>query len=196
MALTWPYGIPPDPHLYAYIAAAAASFPYHLSAHASAHPSGFPLPAGSSPHSPLQTLSSLQARADFLTSRAELMTSHADVLKSRAPELLTSRPDLLAHRPELMTQLSGMSFHKPSPSLLDARPAFTSSHFSSYPFGLAVSPMSSMAAFSELGPGAMSLGAKACLCPALPGVHSLAAHLAPPPAGPVSLPPKPEVKLS
>lgn len=227
MALTWPYGIPPDPHLYAYIAAAAAAFPYHLSACASAahHPSGFPLPAGNSPHhhsSPLQTqLSSLQARADFLTSRSELMTSHsADVLKPRAAapaDLLTSRPELLgAPRAELLSSSSSAgatAFHKPSPSsLIDARPgALTSSPFASYPFfGLAaVSPMSSVAAFSDLGAGAVSsLGlAKACLCPALPGLHSSAAHphhhhphqphpLLASPAGPGPLPHKPEVKLA
>ncbi|GFS17936.1 homeobox even-skipped homolog protein 1 [Elysia marginata] len=30
MAVAWPYGIPPDPHLYAYLAAAAASYPYSV----------------------------------------------------------------------------------------------------------------------------------------------------------------------
>ncbi|GFN75939.1 homeobox even-skipped homolog protein 2 [Plakobranchus ocellatus] len=32
MAVAWPYGIPPDPHLYAYLAAAAASYPYGFAA--------------------------------------------------------------------------------------------------------------------------------------------------------------------
>ncbi|KAK7092572.1 uncharacterized protein [Littorina saxatilis] len=206
MALTWPYGIPPDPHLYAYIAAAAANFSFGYSGHASAHPSGFPLPAGSATNPSLQTLSSLQARADMLTSRSDMMTSHAELLKSRMSEMLTSRPDLLTSRPDLlgprhdlMTQLGGgtTAFHKPGPSLLDVRPTMTSSPFASSPFGLGLSPMSSMAAFSEpssLGSGLMSLGGKACMCPALPGVHSMAVHMASPASMP--LPHKPEVKQS
>ena len=75
MAVAWPYGIPPDPHLYAYLAAAAASYPYgfaassqlaahsaslsHLAAQheqqASAHASGLtshPLPASHPHHLP------------------------------------------------------------------------------------------------------------------------------------------------
>lgn len=43
MAITWPYGIPPDPQIYAYLAAAAASYPYPLPNPASPYPS-LPLP--------------------------------------------------------------------------------------------------------------------------------------------------------
>ncbi|KAK7482069.1 hypothetical protein BaRGS_00026653, partial [Batillaria attramentaria] len=198
MALAWPYGIPPDPHLYAYIAAAAASFPYSLPAHASGHGSGYPLPAGSSPHSHLQALPSLQARADLLTSRAEMLTSQADLLKSR-PDLLTSRPDLLGPRPDLLSSLSGRAFQKP-PSVFDTHPGLTSSHLA-YQMGFGLPPMSSVAALNELSMGSsalsMGLGSKPCVCPVIPGLHSLAAHLSPASLpGPSSLPPKPEVKLS
>ena len=52
--MAWPYGIPPDPHLYAYLAAAAASYPYGVMGGAgmlpgdmgSGDPHGQPLPTG------------------------------------------------------------------------------------------------------------------------------------------------------
>ena len=203
LALAWPYGIPPDPHLYAYIAAAAAataSLPFPLSAHPSPSPSAFPLP----PPPSLQAMTSLQARADFLTSCSEGMTSSraSDVLKSRAQELLAPP------RPEALSQL-GTAFHKPAPSLLDVPAGLTSSQLTShpltsYPFGFAagLSPVA-LSAFGELPAG----GNKPCVCPALPGVHSLAAHHPHPhhhprlshlaPTGPASapLPHKAEVKL-
>ncbi|WAR06102.1 HOX3-like protein [Mya arenaria] len=43
MAITWPYGIAPDPQIYAYLAAAAATYPYALPNPASPYPS-FPHP--------------------------------------------------------------------------------------------------------------------------------------------------------
>ena len=45
MALAWPYGIA-DPHLYAYLAAAAASYPYSLPPPGPAGLPGFPPPTG------------------------------------------------------------------------------------------------------------------------------------------------------
>ncbi|KAL4229391.1 sequence-specific DNA binding [Mactra antiquata] len=44
MAVTWPYGIPPDPQIYAYLAAAAASYPYALPNPASVSYPSLPLP--------------------------------------------------------------------------------------------------------------------------------------------------------
>ena len=51
MAVAWPYGIPPDPHLYAYLAAAAASYPYGVMGGTGLFPGE--LGAGDSPGQPL-----------------------------------------------------------------------------------------------------------------------------------------------
>lgn len=74
MALTWPYGIPPDPQLYAYLAAAAASYPYGVpSATSLPYPSlglhGLPSSA-SSAFTPLSVPSPLPSRLDMLNSLA------------------------------------------------------------------------------------------------------------------------------
>ncbi|XP_061169992.1 homeobox even-skipped homolog protein 1-like [Saccostrea echinata] len=74
MALTWPYGIPPDPQLYAYLAAAAASYPYGVpSATSLPYPSlglhGLPSSAGSA-FTPLSVPSPLPSRLDMLNSLA------------------------------------------------------------------------------------------------------------------------------
>lgn len=91
MALTWPYGIPPDPHLYAYLAAAAASYPYGLpSAAAFPYPSmGMQsLPTSStSAFTPLTSLSSghLPPRLDVLQSLANPLSRPSSLLDSHTP---------------------------------------------------------------------------------------------------------------
>ncbi|KAL8569822.1 hypothetical protein ACOMHN_006548 [Nucella lapillus] len=94
MSMTWPYGIPVDPNLYAYIAAATMPFRQH-SAHAPNPPSAaaFPFPpSGSAGHASAFSLPALQARADLLTSRGvELMTSSGESVKGGG-ELLGSVP--------------------------------------------------------------------------------------------------------
>ncbi|XP_076455785.1 uncharacterized protein LOC143290316 [Babylonia areolata] len=208
MSLTWPYGIPLDPNLYAYIAAAAA-MPFRPSA---AHAP--PLPASSFPfpgHASAFSLPALQARADLLTSRTELMTSRTELMTSAeagsgkvsasGAELLAAaaarselllKPEMLAQTPPGFPKAGGIS---PS-SLLDPRPSSltppqllssssassvsssfstsssTFSSSSSYPLGFGLSP--SLWGGLSLG----GAGSKTCFCPLLPGVHSLAAHLA------------------
>lgn len=51
MAVTWPYGIPPDPQIYAYLAAAAASYPYALPNPAAVSYPTLPLPGLYQPQS-------------------------------------------------------------------------------------------------------------------------------------------------
>lgn len=201
MAMTWPYGIPPDPHLYAYIAAAASSFPYSLSVHSQPQTSALHPAVGSTPLSHFQSLSALQARADLMTTRSELM-SCPDLLMSR-PDLLTSRPDLfmsrsdiLANRPELLSSLNGRTaFHKP---LLDVQPGFVPSHFP-YPFGFSLSPLSSVATLHELSAsrGGIHIGGKIPQFSNFTGLHPLAMHFASNATSSTStLTSKPEVKLS
>ncbi|XP_050405185.1 homeobox even-skipped homolog protein 2 [Patella vulgata] len=87
MAVAWPYGIPPDPHLYAYLAAAAASYPYNMN--------------GSSP----------------LSHAALGLTSQASPLSPFQLPGMTSRPDLLSsmstafHKPTGLEGLSPMAAH-------------------------------------------------------------------------------------
>lgn len=72
MAVTWPYGIPPDPQIYAYLAAAAASYPYALPNPATVSYPSLPLPGlyqsqtGSSAFSPLAPQSALKPMFDTL----------------------------------------------------------------------------------------------------------------------------------
>ncbi|KAK3105587.1 hypothetical protein FSP39_001206 [Pinctada imbricata] len=72
MALSWPYGIPPDPQLYAYLAAAAASYPYGVPSASSLHYPSLGLnslaSSGSSAFTPLSVPSPLQPRLDMLSS--------------------------------------------------------------------------------------------------------------------------------
>lgn len=71
MAVTWPYGIPPDPQIYAYLAAAAASYPYALPNPASVSYPSLPLPGlyqsqTSSAFSPLLPQNPLKPMFDSL----------------------------------------------------------------------------------------------------------------------------------
>lgn len=73
MAITWPYGIPPDPQIYAYLAAAAASYPYALPNPAAATYPSIPLPglyqsqvSTSSAFSPLTPQAPLKPMFDTL----------------------------------------------------------------------------------------------------------------------------------
>ena len=73
MALSWPYGIPPDPQLYAYLAAAAASYPYGVPSASALHYPSLGMnpglaPSGSSAFTPLSMPSPLQPRIDMLSS--------------------------------------------------------------------------------------------------------------------------------
>ena len=72
MAVTWPYGIPPDPQIYAYLAAAAASYPYALPNPGAVSYPTFPLQAmyqtqTSSAFSPLAPQSPLKPAFNGLT---------------------------------------------------------------------------------------------------------------------------------
>ncbi|XP_071103233.1 homeobox protein XHOX-3-like [Haliotis cracherodii] len=67
MALAWPYGIPPDPQLYAYLAAAAATYPYGLPGPAHMGHPALSLP-GHSGLSPFHMPGAIQHRPELMSS--------------------------------------------------------------------------------------------------------------------------------
>ena len=67
MAIAWPYGIPPDPHLYAYLAAAAAAYPYGVPSSSPAHHSGLALPGQAHGLSPFGIPGLVPSRPETLT---------------------------------------------------------------------------------------------------------------------------------
>ncbi|KAJ8307346.1 hypothetical protein KUTeg_015430 [Tegillarca granosa] len=79
MAMTWPYGIPPDPQVYAYLAAAAATYPYALP-----NPAAYPYPSiglpglqssTASAFTPFSTPSPLHPRLDVLQTMSTMNTT-------------------------------------------------------------------------------------------------------------------------
>lgn len=104
MALTWPYGIPPDPQLYAYLAAAAATYPYNLQ-----HPAALPYPgmglhglqpSTSSAFTPLSVSSPIQHRLDVLPSVGNPLYRPIPGLDS-SPSLSTTSPPSLHFPPRM-----------------------------------------------------------------------------------------------
>ena len=206
-AIAWPYGIPPDPHLYAYLAAAAASYPYGFAASsqlaaqsaslsALAHqqqqqPASSMHPAASH-HHPLGSPLSSAFQAPPPSSVSPL--SATDILKAEHQKLQQQQQQqqLLSQRPDLITSLSHTAFHKPSPRLSETSPPSTSlpssvlpPTFPSLPLGLEASSLHRSLGLSEaslLGSSpslvsSLSLSRKPCYCPAIPGLHPVSAHL-------------------
>ncbi|KAH3699836.1 homeobox protein XHOX-3-like [Dreissena polymorpha] len=105
MAVTWPYGIPPDPQIYAYLAAAAASYPYGLPNPAAPYPSlplaGLYQTSNSSAFSPLTHSAPLKPMFDTLPSFPVSIgaSSALDRLTtSLPPSSEASHMDSLSHR--------------------------------------------------------------------------------------------------
>ena len=102
MAITWPYGIPPDPQIYAYLAAAAASYPYALpNPGAPAYPS-LPLPGlyqsqPSSAFTPLGPQGSLKPMFEGLPSFPSSIGMPPSGL-DRLPTSESTSIDSLSHR--------------------------------------------------------------------------------------------------
>ena len=205
MAIAWPYGIPPDPHLYAYLAAAAASYPYGFAAssqlaaqsasltalqqqhqsqtltpHTPPLPSAFQIPTSS----PLST-SEILIKAEH--QKQQLHQHQQELQKQQHQQLLSQRPDLLtSQRPDLLTS---MSFHKPRlGDSVSGHPSLPSPHSGLLP-GAVFPPLSlgvdssslslhrSLPTDQTLLPP-LSLSSKPCYCPAIPGLHPVSAHLA------------------
>ncbi|XP_055860843.1 homeobox protein Hox-D3-like isoform X2 [Biomphalaria glabrata] len=167
MAIAWPYGIPPDPHLYAYLAAAAASYPYGLpgSSALPAHPVGLP---GFSPSQPPSFQHQPRVPSAF----------HPTVLSMSPTSLLKheqQKQELL--RQELMSSFTAQ--HKQSQRLAGGSPGMTPP-FAAPPFPLGLHgqslrpplPFSDKSFLSNI-----SGGDNACYCPAIPGLHPISAHL-------------------
>lgn len=80
MAVTWPYGIPPDPQIYAYLAAAAASYPYALPNPAALSYPGLSLPSlyssASSAFSPLNSQGQMKSRMGALSGYSNTLSSN------------------------------------------------------------------------------------------------------------------------
>lgn len=104
MAVTWPYGIPPDPQIYAYLAAAAASYPYALPNPATPSYPSLPLPGiyqtqTSSAFSPLAPQNPLKPMFDTLPPfPGSLSASSALDRLSSATSETTSIDSTLAQR--------------------------------------------------------------------------------------------------
>ncbi|XP_060068105.1 homeobox even-skipped homolog protein 1-like [Ylistrum balloti] len=131
MALTWPYGIPPDPQLYAYLAAAAATYPYNLQ-----HPAALPYPSMSLPHglqpstssafTPMAVSSPIPPRLDVLSSMSSPLYRPIPSLDT-SPSFSTSPPSLpfpprmhfpwMEHSPSICDANSGKPCTCPVPSL-------------------------------------------------------------------------------
>lgn len=162
MAVTWPYGIPPDPQIYAYLAAAAASYPYALPNPASVSYPSLPLPGlyqsqTSSAFSPLVPQNPLKPMFDSLppfpgslsvSSPLDRLSSAADTTSidshryGKESHSLGSHPSFSGLKPSCPCGLptcslsSGLhpSFPHPIPSNL--HPSFHPSLTSSLPAGL------------------------------------------------------------
>ena len=125
MAVTWPYGIPPDPQIYAYLAAAAASYPYALPNPAAMPYPGLSLPglysSASSAFSPLNSQQGqLKARMDALSAYANPMnSSSAPTMDRLSPPSSTPSIDTglnLSHRlKDDHSSLNGLSSPKACP---------------------------------------------------------------------------------
>lgn len=124
MAVTWPYGIPPDPQIYAYLAAAAASYPYALPNPAAMPYPGLSLPglytSASSAFSPLNTQGQLKSRMDALSGYSNpLTTSTASTMDRLSPPSAAPSIDTglnLSHRlKDDHASLNGLSSQKSCP---------------------------------------------------------------------------------
>ena len=113
MALSWPYGIPPDPQVYAYLAAAAASYPYNMPNPAATMPSPYTMPIHGLPHSSGSAFTPLSMPTPSLHSSLQ---SRMDSLSTMAGSHLGGSP-LNLHRPipglEHMSPLSSGSYTSP-----------------------------------------------------------------------------------
>lgn len=146
MAVTWPYGIPPDPQIYAYLAAAAASYPYGLPNPATAYPSlpltGFYPTPTSSAFSPLNHSAPMKPMFDFPVSLGG--SSALDRLTtSLASSSEASHMDSLSHRfkadglPSMSSLKSSCPCGLPTCSLSSGlHPSFPTSLPSSMPSNL------------------------------------------------------------
>ena len=127
MAVTWPYGIPPDPQIYAYLAAAAASYPYALpNPAAMSYPGISSLPglysSASSAFSPLNSQQGqLKARMDALSSyQNQINTNSASTMDRLSPPSAAPSIDTglnLSHRlkDDHSSSLNGLSSSKGCP---------------------------------------------------------------------------------
>lgn len=119
MALTWPYGIPPDPHLYAYLAAAAASYPYSLPSAAA-----FPYPSMNMQSLPTSSTSAFTPLTSLPSGH---LPPRLDVLQSLTNPL--SRPSSLldthtVHSSSLASLSAGLNLsHRASFPWLDHAPS-------------------------------------------------------------------------
>ncbi|XP_041372301.1 segmentation protein even-skipped-like [Gigantopelta aegis] len=109
MALAWPYGIPPDPHLYAYLAAAAAAYPYGVPPSSVVPHSGLALPGHTHGLSPFSIPGMMPSRPDPLTGTPTSVhkpTPLIDGLPAMASPL-SAYPFGLGH-------MTGLGFHEQS----------------------------------------------------------------------------------
>lgn len=155
MAVTWPYGIPPDPQIYAYLAAAAASYPYALPNPASVSYPPLPLPGlyqsqtGSSAFSPLAPQSSLKPMFDTLPpfpgslsassalDRLSATTSEATSIDSTLSQRYKNENPALGAMPSIAGLKSGCPCGLPTCSLSSGlHPSFPASIPSSLHPGL------------------------------------------------------------
>ena len=102
MAITWPYGIPPDPQIYAYLAAAAASYPYALPNPGAPAYTSLPLPGlyqsqPSSAFTPLGPQGSLKPMFEGLPSFPSSIGMPPSGL-DRLPTSESTSIDSLSHR--------------------------------------------------------------------------------------------------
>lgn len=123
MAITWPYGIPPDPQIYAYLAAAAASYPYALPNPATASYPSIPLPGlyqsqTSSAFTPLTPQAQLKPMFDTFPSFPSSLGAPPAGLDRLPPTSEATSIESLSHRYKAenasLSGLPGMSSLKPS----------------------------------------------------------------------------------
>ncbi|CAL1528592.1 unnamed protein product [Lymnaea stagnalis] len=173
MAIAWPYGIPPDPHLYAYLAAAAATYPYGFSASSqlAAHSASLSAMA----QNQLPSVSPAQPRMPSAfqppTTGKTLAPSLRDMEQQKHQDFA---------RQELMSSLAQTAFHKPVPRFLGNPTQAPNSGFAQTfsPFSLGMhGPFQSPLQFGDKSflPG-VSAGHKPCYVPGIPGLHPLVAH--------------------
>ncbi|KAK3609854.1 hypothetical protein CHS0354_015042 [Potamilus streckersoni] len=120
MAVTWPYGIPPDPAVYAYFAAAAAAtYPYSFPNPASlpCHSVGLPglNSSGTSAFTPFTSHGPLQSRLEILQSMANPLQRSSSALNSSLSSEASSIGCCLNLSQRLPWTEVSSSIHGPSP---------------------------------------------------------------------------------
>ncbi|KAH9519257.1 Homeobox even-skipped protein 2 [Bulinus truncatus] len=160
MAMAWPYGIPPDPHLYAYLAAAAASYPYGFppSSHFPTHPATLPL---FSPSQVSQLQSQPRLPSAFQPTPSSLSNLHD---QHKQQEFLQQ---------ERMASFSHV--HKQSPRYASDSPSFAPLAF---PLAFHGPPLVRPMTLNDKAIlSSIPRGDKTCYCPVIPGLHLMSAHL-------------------